>query len=134
MNLMGHFWGCFHCLQVFEFLEDISASLTDLATRELSILKDLKVRVYACFLFPASPFVPYPSSEKCLTCICVMIIREERRESFRLESRIYCTMQRGLKNSGLILTLEPSNSTFLSIWFYLESSRYFKTFLVTIHI
>ncbi|GLT74623.1 hypothetical protein SLA2020_464110 [Shorea laevis] len=30
--------------KVFEFLEDISASLTDLATRELSILKDLKRR------------------------------------------------------------------------------------------
>lgn len=30
-------------LQVFEFLEDISDNLTDLATRELTILKDLKV-------------------------------------------------------------------------------------------
>lgn len=34
-------------LQVFEFLEDISASLTDLATRELALLKDLKVG--SCF-------------------------------------------------------------------------------------
>lgn len=29
--------------QVFEFLEEISDSLNDLATRELSLLKDLKV-------------------------------------------------------------------------------------------
>lgn len=32
--------------QVFEFLEDISASINELATRELEILKDLKVRIY----------------------------------------------------------------------------------------
>lgn len=30
--------------QVFEFLEDISASLTNMADRELTILKDLKVQ------------------------------------------------------------------------------------------
>lgn len=31
--------------QVFEFLEDISASLTNMADRELTVLKDLKVQI-----------------------------------------------------------------------------------------
>lgn len=37
-------------IQVFEFLEDISNSLTGAATMELSMLKDLKVRI--SFLVP----------------------------------------------------------------------------------
>lgn len=38
---------CEISVQVFEFLEDISSSLTDLAFKELNMLKDLKVRI--CF-------------------------------------------------------------------------------------
>ncbi|CAI0379140.1 unnamed protein product [Linum tenue] len=35
--------GVIIAIEVFDFLEDISGSLTHLATRELSILKDIKV-------------------------------------------------------------------------------------------
>lgn len=36
----------FLLFKVFEFLEDISINLTDLATKELNILKDLKVIIF----------------------------------------------------------------------------------------
>lgn len=42
--LVAHF--CDGDIQVFEFLEDISNSLADSATIELSMLKDLKVRMF----------------------------------------------------------------------------------------
>jgi hypothetical protein len=43
MKLVLSFFEYSYCIQVFEFLEDVSINLTDLATRELNILKDLKV-------------------------------------------------------------------------------------------
>lgn len=65
--LVAHF--CDGDIQVFEFLEDISNSLADSATIELSMLKDLKVRMF--FIFPsglvyfmADCFLSYAGSEK----------------------------------------------------------------------
>lgn len=37
---------CICYVKVFEFLEEMSASLTDLAARELKVLKDFKVNLY----------------------------------------------------------------------------------------
>lgn len=61
------------------------------------------------------------------------VIRRKRKGRFHLELRIYYTMQRESKNRSLILTLELLSNTFLSIWSYLESSKYSKTFLVIIY-
>jgi len=36
-------------IQVFEFLEDLSASLSDLAMRELNVLKDYKVSFFLAY-------------------------------------------------------------------------------------
>lgn len=65
--LVSHFYD--GDIQVFEFLEDISNSLADSATIELSMLKDLKVRMF--FIFPsglvyfmADCFLSYAGSEK----------------------------------------------------------------------
>lgn len=52
--------------QVFEFLEDISASLNDMATRELTMLKDLKVE-YLRPIFSCANFI-------CLHVICLMFL------------------------------------------------------------
>ncbi|KAI7997996.1 putative thimet oligopeptidase [Camellia lanceoleosa] len=45
--------------KVFEFLEELSASLTDLATRELSMLKDLKKKEEGDFLFGIEDLLYY---------------------------------------------------------------------------
>ncbi|THF95744.1 hypothetical protein TEA_002776 [Camellia sinensis var. sinensis] len=46
-------------LKVFEFLEELSASLTDLATRELSMLKDLKKKAEGDFPFGIEDLLYY---------------------------------------------------------------------------
>ena len=59
-------------VQVYEFLEDISSSLTDLATKELKMLKDLKVKslyfalciLMYLFSFVSHSFGSYATSEE----------------------------------------------------------------------